>query len=100
MIREMANKELKKRVWFYFIQQKVIEISILPTITILPYLVGKYVLQFLDKYGYTVFQKWMIGLFIILSSIMVLVMIGGLGYLFIKANWDWAKRRAERYFKK
>ncbi len=94
------NKELKKRAWFYFIQQKVIELSILPAITIIPFLIGKYVLHFLDKYGYTLFQKWLIGLFILLTSIISLLFIGGLLYIFIKSNWDWAKRRAGQSLKK
>jgi len=100
MIREMISKKVKKRVWFYFIQQKIIELSILPALTILPYLIGKCVLQFLDRYGYTIFQKWLIGLFILLSSIIILAILGGILFLFIKSNWDWANRRAKQYFKK
>ena len=94
------DKEFKKRTWFYFIQQKVIELSILPVTTILPYFVGKTILEFFNQYGFSLFARWLIGLTIILLLIIILFVSGGTGYLFIKSNWDWAKRRTEKYFKK
>lgn len=87
------KKDFKSLVWFYFVQQKVVEILSIPFFIFVPYLIGSKISD--DWFGgLNVFGTWLVGLTIVLLSIIALVVIVGVLYIFIKSNWNWAKRRA------
>ena len=88
------TKELKNLIWFYFVQQKVLEILSIPLLTIIPYLIGVKFSNYFGEYG--IFLSWWVGIVIFGVSILLLAGVVGLIYLFIKSNWNWAKRRAEK----
>jgi len=87
------KQDFKNLVWFYFFQQKAIEILSIPFFVLVPYLVGKALPShwFGDE---GVFFTWLVGLTFLLFSIIVLIGVICLGYVFIKSNWNLAKRRA------
>lgn len=92
------KKDFKSLVWFYFFQQKAIEILSIPFFILVPYFLGRTIpcRWFGDD---SIFFTWLVGLAILLISIICLVGVICIVYVFIKSNWNLAKKRAKRKLK-
>lgn len=92
------ERERKKKIWFYFIQQKVLELTAIPIITFLPFLAGDKLGDFLNI-DLNILAKWVYGFFAIIVAIIILMVIGGLIFLFLRSNWNLAVHRVDKEIK-
>jgi len=92
------KKDFKSLVWYYFMQQKAIEILSIPFFILVPYFIGRAIPGSWFGDG-SVFFTWFVGLSILLISILCLIGVACLVYIFIKSNWNLAKKRAREKLK-
>lgn len=103
-MKKIKEKELKEITWIYFIQQKVLELLLIPAIVMIPYLVGDFAGNLWSKFfGIptfpSAFSLWLFGIFNLILFILIISTVFTLINNWIVFNWNWANEKAKRYLK-